>query len=155
MALNLASTRVTQDVDAIAVAEAGDARPKSVHLLPPPLADAVRDVAEALGLESDWLNVAVGAFVPPLEVEDVLPNAASHTYGALRVTIANRVNLAKLKLYAAVDEGSGSVHEGDLRALDLSLEEVDLVVRWYRDRFEGREDPGLAGTVKRVWGVAL
>lgn len=154
MALNLASTRVTQDVDTIAIAGPDDARPRRVHVLPQPLADAVRDVADALGLESDWLNVAVGAFVPPLELEDVLPNAASHMYGALRVTVANRVSLARLKLYAAVDEGYGSVHEADLRHLDLSPDEVDLVVRWYQDRFEGREDPGLAGTLRRVWGVS-
>lgn len=154
MALNQTGTRPTQDVDAIAVAEGASARPRRVHVLPEPLAEAVRDVAAVLELDDDWLNVGVGAFVPPLEVDDVLPDAASHLYGdgSLRVTVASRVSLAKLKLYAAVDEGRGSAHELDLRRLALSPQDVDAVVQWYRDRFKERQDQGLADTIGRVWG---
>lgn len=154
MALNRVAVRPTQDVDAIAVSDDPGGRAKMVHELPESLADAVRDVADVMNLEEDWLNAGVGAFVPPLEIEDVLPDAASHLYGkgALRVTIANKVNLAKLKLYAAVDEGQGSAHETDLRRLDLTPRESSMVVTWYRHRFAGREDIGLEGTITRVWG---
>jgi len=155
MMLNSASSRTTQDVDAIAIAEGLGTTPRRVHVLPVPLAEAARDVAAAMGLEEDWLNVSVGAFVPPLEVEDVLPDAASNLYGGLRVTVANRPNLAKLKLYAAVDEGPGSVHERDLRDLALAPAEVDLVLQWYLERFKGREDPNLPTIVARVWGRSL
>ena len=117
------------------------------------LAGAARDVGVALGLEEDWLNAGVGAFVPPIELDDALQNAASHVYGgALRVTVASRLGLARLKFFAAVDEGIGSVHEDDLRAMRLSEEEGQQVLDWYRERFAGREDPGLAGTVFRLWG---
>lgn len=155
MVLNSASSRTTQDVDAIAVAEGSGVRPRRVHVLPAPLAEAVRDVAATLGLEDDWLNVSVGVFVPPLEVDDVLSDAASYLYGGLRVTVASRPNLAKLKLYAAVDEGHGSVHERDLRDLALPTEEVDLVLQWYFERFRGRENPNLPTVVEWVWGRRL
>lgn len=152
MTLHGATLRPTQDVDAIAIGD-GESAPERVHTLPEPLAEAIADVASVMGLEDDWLNVAVGAFVPPLVLDDVLPNAASTVYGGLRVTVADRVALARLKLYAAVDEGAGSAHEADLRGLELDAAQVEDVVSWYRARFEGRIDHGLRGTIERVWGA--
>lgn len=125
--------RTTQDVDAIAIAEAGE-EPRPVATMPGPLRDAVKDVATALDLDEDWLNVGVTAFVPPIVLSDVLPGAAMQTRGGLRLRIADRIAIAKLKLYAAVDDPMAQ-HVEDLRGLSLEGHEIATVVDWFRTTF--------------------
>lgn len=127
--------RTTDDIDVIARARETDG---ARELLPPEplpasLVDAVTRVARDYGLRSDWLNTQVAmqwsTGLPPGLLDDV----EWRRFGALQVGFAGRRSLLALKLFAAVDQGSESVHFQDLVALhptDVELEDAaDWVTR--------------------------
>lgn len=124
--------RTTDDVDVIArVREADGAH----ELLPPeplpkPLVDAVVRVARDYGLRSDWLNTLVAmqwtTGLPP----DLLEGVEWRRFGALHVGFAGRRSIIALKLFAAVDQGSESVHFQDLVALDPTDGELEDAADW-------------------------
>lgn len=124
--------RTTQDVDVIARArEAGGRR---VLLPPEPLPDAllgaVERVARDYGLRSDWMNTAAGmqwlTGLPPRFDEGI----EWRRFGALDVGFAGRSSLVALKLFAAVDQGSESVHFQDLLGLEPTDVELEDAADW-------------------------
>jgi hypothetical protein len=138
--------RPTLDLDAVARIEDGvwvSAKP-----LPPELVTAVREVADALGLEReprsdrDWLNGG------PTKLRSLgLPDgfelrlSVLH-FGPLTIRVASRSDLVTLKLWAATDSARGarrSVDVQDLRELRPSLDELRSAARWCV-RKDGRSD---------------
>jgi hypothetical protein len=124
--------RPTADLDVMGI-PAGD-RYLKAESLPAPLAEAARDVAAALGLSKDWLNVG------PAPLFDFgLPNGYEQRvvvrrFGTLEVHIPGRTDLLALKLYAAVDHSGSRVdkHLADLRALRPTPAELLVAARWTR-----------------------
>ncbi len=136
-ALNLLGivARSTRDVDVLAFATRSrtrrawrlDAPPDP---LPEPLAAAIRTVGRDMGLAETWLNTG-----PALQWRQGLPPGFAQRvrwrrYGALWVGIADRVDLVRLKLYAAADDHPGGRHAQDLIALDPSDAELRAAARW-------------------------
>jgi len=133
--------RTTQDIDVIAQATmAGDTWELSdPDPLPEPLLAAVARVARDYGLPDDWLNTTIGAQwnsgLPPGFLEEI----EWRRYGALDVGFAGRGGLIALKLFAAVDQGPGSVHLQDLLALGPTDSELKQAGDWVsiQDAAEG------------------
>ncbi len=104
--------------------------------LPEVLVDAVERVARDYALPSDWLNTAVAmqwrTGLPDRFVEEV----EWRRFGALDVGFAGRSSIIALKLFAAVDQGSESVHFQDLVALDPLESELEDAADWV-----ARQDP--------------
>lgn len=130
--------RTTNDVDVIARArrEGGCWVMNPPEPLPDILVEAVARVARDYGLATDWLNTAVAmqwrTGLPPRFVEEV----EWRPFGALEVGFAGRSSIIALKLFAAVDQGSESVHFQDLIALDPLDSELEDAADWV-----ARQDP--------------
>jgi len=60
-------------------------------------------------------------------------------YDGLTVGLAGRGTLIALKLFAAVDQGTESVHWQDLVALRPTEDEIDRAVGWVRSQDVGVE----------------
>lgn len=123
--------RPTRDIDVVALAEQG--RYVSADPLPKELVQARDDVARTLGLAEDWINPG-----PAARLDFGLPagfeaRVETKSYGGLSLHIAGRFDQVCLKLYASVDQGPGSKHAQDLRALDPSPEELITAARWTRE----------------------
>ena len=124
--------RTTQDVDVVARAERGERDWTFVKAepFPEPLKTAVGTVARDFGLSEDWMNTKVAGQWGELP-QFLFQDLEWRTYGSLKVGIAARRTLIALKLHAAVDRDSRSVHYQDLLELsptDTELEEVRQVV---------------------------
>ncbi len=120
--------RPTGDLDVIGVMQRGTFR--KLESLPEPLADAARDVGEALGLGDRWLNTG-----PSSLMDFGLPDGwegrlTTMRYGGLSLHLLSRVDQICLKLYAAVDRGPNDKHYSDLRTLEPSREELIFGARW-------------------------
>lgn len=130
--------RTTNDVDVIARARREEGRwvVGPPEPLPDILVEAVARVARDYGLPTDWLNTAVAmqwrTGLPDRFVEEVEWRA----FGALEVGFAGRSSIIALKLFAAVDQGSESVHFQDLIALDPLDSELEDAGDWV-----ARQDP--------------
>lgn len=130
--------RTTNDVDVIARARREEGRwvMGPPEPLPDVLVEAVARVARDYGLPTDWLNTAVAmqwrTGLPGRFVEEVEWRA----FGALEVGFAGRSSIIALKLFAAVDQGSESVHFQDLIALDPLDSELEDAADWV-----ARQDP--------------
>jgi hypothetical protein len=130
--------RTTNDIDVIARARTQGGRRviDPPEPLPPALVEAVRRVARDYGLASDWLNTAVAVQwrtgLPLGFVEEI----EWRRFGSLDVGFAGRGSLVALKLFAAVDQGSESVHFQDLIALGPSDTELEAAADWV-----ARQDP--------------
>lgn len=130
--------RTTNDIDVIARArrEEGGWVMTAPEPLPDILVEAVARVARDYGLATDWLNTAVAmqwrTGLPPRFVEEV----EWRSFGALEVGFAGRSSIIALKLFAAVDQGSESVHFQDLIALDPLDSELEDAADWV-----ARQDP--------------
>ncbi len=123
-------TRPTKDLDALALVENGEY--VSADPFPSPLASAIASVGRALGLSEDWLNPG-----PTELLRFGLPNGFRdrvdiRRYGGLTVHVAGRFDQVCFKLYATVDQGSGSKHAADLRALRPTNDELIAAGRWSR-----------------------
>lgn len=138
--------RPTLDLDAVARIERGawlTAKP-----LPEALVQAVRDVADALGLpreprdDKDWLNGG-----PTFLRELGLPDGFSERttvlhFGPLTVRVASRLDLICLKLWAATDSQRGTrriVDLADLRELAPTHDELRQAAAWCAGK-DGRAD---------------
>ena len=143
--------RTTNDIDVIARARRAEGRwvVGPPEPLPPVLIEAVARVARDYALANDWLNTAVAmqwrTGLPERFVEEV----EWRRFGALDVGFAGRRSIIALKLFAAVDQGSESVHFQDLVALDPMDSELDDAVDWV-----ARQDPspGFARLVEEEVG---
>lgn len=136
--------RATLDLDAVARKE-GRAW-VSAKPLPAPLVDAVRDVADTLGLPreprdgKDWLNGGP-TFLRKLGLpEGFVERATVRRFGALTVRVVARSDLVVLKLWAATDPSRGvrrAVDVRDLREVSPTLEELRRAAAWCAQR-DGR-----------------
>lgn len=123
----------TGDVDVVAVGTA-DRELVSMWTLPAELAAAAGAVAEHLGLRQDWLNAgAVGVLQHrlPTGFEQRL---RSRVYGNLVVSALSRVDLLRLKLLAAADEGPDSRHVRDVRGMEPAQDELAAALGWAREQ---------------------
>jgi len=124
--------RPTIDVDILARADASGA----IHP-PDPLPDALRRaitaVARDQGLLDTWMNTTVAdqwRFGLP---DGLAGRIEWRSYGALRVGIVGRRDLAAFKLYASADQtGPDNVHVRDLLALRPDDEELAWAGAWAR-----------------------
>lgn len=130
--------RPTQDVDVIAFST-GNERLRQSNELPQELAEAARDVAWMHGLDDDWLNTgALGA------LNDLLPHlpvgfedrARTESFGnSLLVSVLDRQDLIRLKLYAAYDVGTGETHLADLVVIRITAGELRDAATWIKKQF--------------------
>jgi hypothetical protein len=130
--------RTTNDIDVIARARREEGRwvVGPPEPLPAVLVDAVARVARDYALATDWLNTAAAmqwrTGLPDRFVDEV----EWRRFGALDVGFAGRRSIIALKLFAAVDQGSESVHFQDLLALDPLDAELEDAADWV-----ARQDP--------------
>lgn len=125
-------SRVTRDVDVIALRGEVDGEVRSAWPFPSALREAVADVAEELGLPSGWLNSSAALLVGPLEElpPEVWLDLVERCYGScLRVGFIGRRGQIPLKLHAAVGRREARDLE-DLRALQPGAEECRQAVAW-------------------------
>lgn len=121
--------RPTQDLDVIAVVEAGSWR--KADPLPRPLVEEVSLVAEAMGLDPRWLNSAAASVMDNGLPEGFGDRVEVRRYGGLNLRVAGRFDQICFKLHAAVDRGElNGKHIDDLRALSPSTEELIRAGRW-------------------------
>lgn len=122
--------RATKDLDVVALmGPTGFARADPI---PEPLATAVRDVAQLLGLDEDWLNCGPTDLLRYGLPEGFGQRAITRKYGALTLRLASRRDQIFCKLYAAVDSGPRSKHTLDLDKLQPTRQELIDAARWAR-----------------------
>jgi hypothetical protein len=120
--------RPTRDMDVVAIVEDGTyVKPEG---LPAPLAAAVADVGNALGLAPDWINVGPSSLLDLGLPTGFRSRADVRRFEALELHVASRTDQICLKLYAAVDQGPRSKHMADLRRLTPGPEELADAARW-------------------------
>jgi hypothetical protein len=120
--------RPTGDLDVVGLADNGNY--VKVEVLPPPLAEAALQVAQALDLPDDWLNTGPASLMDfglPAGWEERIE---VRQYGGLEVHVPSRFDQVCFKLYAAVDRGPDDKHFKDLQLLEPSPEELRTAARW-------------------------
>ncbi len=122
--------RATHDVDIVALVD-GE-RLDRAQPLPAALHEAARDVADALGLDPNWINPGPTALLDFGLPHGFVERSSIRRFGALVVHVASRFDQIHFKLYAATDQGPRSKHTGDLRALSPSSDELLAAARWCR-----------------------
>lgn len=122
--------RPTKDLDVVALVSSEGF--VSADPLPDPLATAVRDVAELLGLDDQWVNCGPTDLLRFGLPDGFARRAITRKYGSLTVRVASRRDQIFCKLYAAVDSGPRSKHVADLRKLNPSDEELIDAAKWSR-----------------------
>lgn len=137
--------RPTADVDVVGFA--GPSGYRKAEALPAFLADAVREVAGALGLGAAWLNCGPAGLIdfglpPGLE-----GRVTVRRYGSLEVHLPAREDLICFKLYAAVDQGARSKHFADLVRMAASPDELLAAARWSRTH---DPSPGFLAELERI-----
>lgn len=143
--------RTTADVDILAQAKASTSEHETPFLLvpsdplPPPLLRAAATVARDSRLPSDWMNTEIAAQwrggLPPGLDRDL----TWRTFGGLTVGFAGRETLILLKLFAATDQGPGSVHFQDLVALRPTAAELERAAAWVVTQDAAPAFAGLVG----------
>jgi hypothetical protein len=123
--------RTTEDVDVVAMMHNGVLC--SPAPLPEALLHAASEVAEDLGIDSNWLNNGPsrgegGLFQLGLP-EGFAERLDTKRYGPkLTVHFSHRIDQIHFKLYASVDRGG--YHIDDLRALSPLPDELEAAARW-------------------------
>ena len=123
--------RPTKDLDV--VARVKDGRWQRSEPLPASLLSAIRDVAGALDLASDWLNAGPADLMDFGLPEGFEARTTRRDLGALVLHLASPIDLVALKLYAAADHWPDqSRHLADLRRLEPSAAALLQAARWCR-----------------------
>jgi hypothetical protein len=122
--------RPTKDVDVMAVVV--DGRYQTAEPLPPPLLDAVADVARILTLPANWLNSG-----PTSQLRFGLPDGfadrvTTERFSTLTVHLASRFDQTCLKLYAAADDKPNGKHFQDLQRLRPGRDELARAAHWVK-----------------------
>ncbi|MEE8350135.1 MAG: DUF6036 family nucleotidyltransferase [Acidobacteriota bacterium] len=119
--------RTTKDIDVAARVEVKEGRRIFVHPdpLPEPLQKAITTVARDFSIPTEWMNTQVAT-----QWTDALPTFLFEEiqwqqYGSLEVGVVGRTTLLVLKLHAAVDRDTDSVHYQDL--IELAPTDSELV----------------------------
>jgi hypothetical protein len=143
--------RPTQDVDVVAVA-AGIDPPTPRFELPEDLRDAAADVALSMGLgDGTWINSGAVALIGDKLPRGYLERSQPIVFDGLTVSVLSRLDLLRLKVYAATDEGPGSHHTQDLIAMRPSQSELREAIGWVRDNTG--QDPIFVDEIARAFGV--
>lgn len=135
----------TRDLDIVARIDAREwllAEP-----LPSPLAEAIRDVADALDLRVDWLNPGPTSMLQLGLPEGFADRCTVQQFSALRVRFASRIDQIAFKLFAAADHWPDrGKHLQDLRFLKPSAADLLDAARWCltHDPSEGFREMQLA-----------
>jgi len=143
--------RPTKDLDVLALVRDGiyvTAQP-----LPVELEEAVRDVAQYLGLAEDWLNGGPTAQLQSGLPEGFQERVETRNYRTLVVHVASRLDHIYLKLYAAVDQAGQGKHADDLHRLMPTQRELLDAARWVRGQDIGSAFPRLVADTLRKFGV--
>lgn len=127
---NLISRPSTKDVDI--VAQMTDTGLSRMPAIPPTLRQAIFDVARALGLADDWMNVGPESILDLGLPDGFEERLASRDYGGLVTWSASRYDMICFKLYAAADQGVRSHHMQDLRELSPTRPELESAASWTR-----------------------
>jgi hypothetical protein len=124
--------RPTADLDVIGLTSAESY--VKAEQIPAPLAEAVRDVAAALGLSETWLNNGPAALFDLGLPKGYETRITVQRYGGLEVHIAGRYDQLCFKLYAAADHSwdPASKHFADLEDMEPTAEELLAAARWTR-----------------------
>jgi hypothetical protein len=120
--------RPTGDLDVVGMSDNGHYT--KVEVLPEPLADAARQVAQALELSEDWLNTGPASLMDFGLPEGWEDRIEVRRYGGLEIHITSRFDQICFKLYAAVDRGPDDKHFKDLEILKPSPEELKTASLW-------------------------
>jgi hypothetical protein len=140
--------RATQDVDVVGLVV--DDEVTTTRTLPESIIVAVADVGEALGLDSEWLNMGPASLVDLGLPVGFIQRAQVRVFDTLTVLVAGRLDQIHFKLYAAADSGPRSKHFADLRLLHPALEELHLAAAWCRTH---DPSPGFAAELEAVVGT--
>lgn len=126
--------RPTKDGDVLGERRADGTVGRLVEL-PPPLAEAARQVALAYGLADDWLNLGPASLLDGPLPEGFAGRLEPRDFGGLHVWVAGRADLVALKLWAAADRWpAADRHLEDLEALAPSREDLVAAARWTSER---------------------
>jgi hypothetical protein len=139
------STRVTHDVDVVAVV--AERRLLDPAELPSAVLDAATEVAVDLNLDPAWINTGPSDLLRFGLPSGFLERAERFNFGALKVHVADRFDQIHFKLYAAADQGPRSKHTSDLRLLDPSREDLRMAAEWAQTH---DPSPGFAESVQAV-----
>jgi hypothetical protein len=143
--------RPTRDLDLAALVWQG--KYVKADPLPADLAEAARDVANALGLPANWLNAGPTSLVDTGFPEGFASRVEVRRYGGLSLNIASRYDQIFLKLYAAADQWPGSKHADDLRRLEPTRAELIAAARWTISQDPSAGFQHLLGNALRELGV--
>ena len=125
-----AVSRTTQDVDVVALEEAGVL--VSADPLPPPVVTAAATVERDLGLAPGWLNSGPTSLLKLGLPSGFIDRLIRRDYGpALRVSFAARIDQIFFKLYAAADRREPRDFT-DLRLLVPTPAELQHAAHWVR-----------------------
>ncbi len=127
--------RATRDVDIVAMAD-NEGNMIDPAPLPAALVKAAQEVAEDLGLPTEWLNNGPSSGdggIYRLGLPQGFSDRLSWTRVGEKLTVAfiSRIDQIHFKLYAAVDL-FGSYHATDLQALEPTDNELVTAAAWSR-----------------------
>lgn len=131
-------SRATHDVDVLARRN-WDQEVFRAHPLPETLTKAAKQVAEELGLKSDWLNSAASFHFPNFYAlpDSFWTDLETRDYGRyLRVSFVTRSGQILLKLYAALNRAESRDFD-DLRSLAPDASETESGLQWLIRSFPG------------------
>ena len=124
------SSRVTRDVDVVALVEGGNL--VAADELSTQFLLAASDVAADLGLDPDWINPGPAGLLEFGLPNGFLERCETITLAGLTVRIADRFDQIHFKLYATADQGPRSKHLTDLTNLDPTDDELQTAAQWCR-----------------------
>lgn len=101
--------------------------------------------------DEDWINSGAVALIGDKLPGGYLDRAQPIVFDGLTVSVVGRLDLTRLKVYAATDEGPGSQHVQDLVAMQPTQPELRDAIRWVRDNTG--QDPAFVDEIARAFGV--
>lgn len=146
--------RPTKDVDVIALSMKNRLAPTTDEF-PAGFRECVVEVAEDLGLATDWLNRGPSKLLDMGLPDGWRQRVSAADFGKrLRIYWLGRADLICLKLYAACDDRAKrpEVHADDLRRFKPSYEELDVGVEWLREALPASRYAELSHPLKRLLG---
>lgn len=121
--------RTTRDVDVMALRKP-DGELLCSNPLPESVEQAVRRVADVLGLDGHWLNAGPASQIKTGFPEGMAARLHPVQYGThLTISYVDRYDLIHFKVCAATDNGPGR-HADDLLALKPTPEEMLAAAQW-------------------------
>ena len=126
-------TRVTGDVDVMAVRDDEGAISLAPAEFPAFLQAAIREIGRELNMPADWMNTQMAAGLKAGMPPGFGERLTWKQFGGLHVGFVARRDLIALKLEAASDDpphGRTAVHLGDLVSLGDTPGELDEAAQW-------------------------